>query len=204
MQPPGHDGTVHVKLSSLCTATGFGAFCSGTFAVHPGMTVSAKCQAIVGAISDNCGSAGYDVTVNDCQRAASFTASNVGCPGTQFALGISNDSGTFDQTWQGPLPDGEVENTTGTTGSCTPTPAPPANLRLEKLNGGSDLRLTWEDASGADDYIVFDDAAPNGIFNDVVGTSQDGATGLTIPITPGNAFYLVAARNSACGVGSKR
>jgi hypothetical protein len=144
------------------------------------------------------------VTVNDCPLAASFTVSNVGCPGTQFALGISNASGTFDQTYQGPLPDGESESTTGTTGSCTPRPAPAGDLLLAKVNGGSQLRLSWQGAANADGYLVFEDTASNGMFSTVVGATPSGTTGLTIPMAPGNRFYLVAAQNSACGVGPKR
>jgi len=140
LQPPVRDATVYLRLSSLCTATGAAASCNGSFTVYPGMPVGLKCQAIVDAISNNCSPAGYAVTENNCRLAASLTASNLGCPATQFALGLSNDPALFDQTGQGPLPDGESDSITGTTGSCVPMPGPVGNLRLVTLSGGDDLQ----------------------------------------------------------------
>jgi len=64
------------------------------------------------------------VTENNCRLAASLTASNLGCPATQFALGLSNDPTVFDQTGQGQLPDGESDSTTGTTGPAHPRQDP--------------------------------------------------------------------------------
>ncbi len=203
LQPPAQDATVYVRLSSLCTATGAGAFCNGSFAVYPGMPVSLKCQAIADAIANNCSAAGYAVTENDCRLAASLTASNVGCPATQFALGLSNDPAIFDQTGQGPLPDGESDSITGTASSCAPMPGPVSNLALETLNGGQDLQLTWDDAANADDYVVFSDTAPNGIFNTVAGTAPSGTPGLTLGMPQGSEFFLVAGSNSSCGLGPK-
>jgi len=167
------------------------------------MSISQKCQAIVDAIANNCSAAGYVVTENNCRLAASLTAGNAGCPGTQFALGLSNDSSVFDQTAQGPLPDGESENTTGTAGSCAPMPGPVSNLRLETLNGGLDLRLTWDDTTNTADYVVFSDASPNGIFNAVAGTAQSGTAGTTVTMPPGSEFYLVAGSNPSCGIGPR-
>src|SRR5439155_9624535 len=93
-------------------------------------------QAIADAISNNCSSAGYAVTENNCRLEATLTASNLGCPETEFALGLSNDPTVFDQTGQGPLPDGESDSTTGTTASCTPMPGPVSNLRLATPSDG--------------------------------------------------------------------
>lgn len=202
-QPPDHTATVYVRLSSLCTVTGASAMCGGNFDVHPGWKLDQKCQAIADAITNNCSSAGYAVTRNDCQRSARFTASNVGCPATPFALGLSNDPAIFDQAGLGPLPDGESENTRGSPAACALTPGPVSNLQLVEVNGGADLRLTWDDTTNADDYIVFSDTAPNGTFDNVVGTAASGASGLTIGMPAGSDFYLVAARNSACGLGPK-
>jgi hypothetical protein len=203
LQPPARDATVYVRLRSLCTATGVIASCSGGFAVYPGMPVSQKCQAIADAIANDCSAAGYGVTVNDCGLEASLTAANLGCPATPFALGLSNDPGVFDQAGQGPLPDGESDNTTGTTDSCDPMPGPAGNLRLATLNDGQEVQLTWDDAANADDYVVFVDTAPNGSFSSVTGTAPSGTPGLTVHTPPGIEFYLVAGRNSACGVGPK-
>src|SRR5882672_11610988 len=103
------------------------------------MQVSEKRQAIADVIANNCSAAGYAVTENNCPSAASLTARNVGCPTTPFALGLSNDPTVFDQTDQGPLPDGESENTIGTTDSCAPMPGHVSNLRLAIPSGGADL-----------------------------------------------------------------
>ena len=203
LQPPVRDATLYVRLSSLCTATGAGAFCNDSFAVYPGMPVSLKCQAIADAIANDCSPAGYVVTENNCRLAASLTASNAGCPATQFALGLSNDPAVFDQTAQGPLPDGESDSITGTAASCAPMPGPVSNLRVATASAGVDLQLTWDDTMNADDYVVFSDTAPNGIFNTVAGTAQNGTAGATLTPPPGSEFYLVAGSNSACGVGPK-
>src|SRR5262245_20925340 len=85
LQAPAQNATVYVRLSSLCTATGQGAFCNGQFSVHPGMTASQKCQAIADTITNHCAGAGYGLTVNECAIGALLTASNVDCPGTAFA-----------------------------------------------------------------------------------------------------------------------
>lgn len=204
LQPPARDATVYVLLRSLCTATGVLASCSGSFAVYPGMPVTQKCQAIADAIANDCSAAGYAVTVNDCGLEASLTAGNLGCPETPFALGLSNDPGVFDQAGQGPLPDGESESTTGTTDSCSPMPDPPSHLRIEAVDGGQDLQLTWDAAVNADDYVVFVDTAPNGPFSSVAGIAPSGTPGLTVSTPPGIEFYLVAGRNQTCGVGPKR
>ena len=66
--------------------------------MHPGMTTTQKCQQLANVVTQSCAGAGYAVTVSDCAIDAFFTASHVDCPGTEFALGISNSAGTFDQT----------------------------------------------------------------------------------------------------------
>ena len=83
-------------------------------------------------------------------------------------------------------------------------PGIPANLRLTPLDGGVNFQLTWDDATNADDYVVFSDTAPDGMFETVAGIAQSGATGLTVAVPSGNELYLVAGRNPDCGVGPKR
>jgi hypothetical protein len=200
--PPAQDATVYVRLSSLCTATGAGAFCNGSFTVFPGMPVAAKCQAIANVVSNDCSTAGYVVTRDDCATTASFTASNLGCPPTPFALGLSNDPEVFDQTDAGPMPDGETERITGSNATCALTPGPVSNLQLALVNGGANLQLTWDAATDADDYIIYSDAAPNGSFSTVEGTARNG-NGYRLSLPAGSEFYLVAGRNAACGVGPK-
>jgi hypothetical protein len=200
LHSPTRDAVVYVKLSSLCTATGAGAFCGGSFSVQQGISRTVKCQAIVDAISNNCATAGYVVTTDDCPSTASFTATNPGCPGTQFAVGISNDPAVFDQTEQ-PLSDGESE---ATTGICAPMTGPVSNLRVDKVPGGSELSLTWDAAANAQSYVVFTDGSANGPFGDIAGSTTYPTTGLTMPMPPGARFYLVAGRNATCGVGAER
>jgi hypothetical protein len=196
---PTHDAVVYVKLSSVCTATGAGGSCGGSFSVPHGLSRPAKCQAIVDAISSNCAATGYAVTADDCPSTSSFTATHPGCPGSQFAVGISNDPFVFDQTEQ-TLPDGESESTTGV---CAPVAGPVSNLRVDKLPGGSGLSLTWDAAANAQSYVAFTDGSANGPFGDIAGSNTYAATELTIPMPPGVQFYLVAARNQTCGVGAE-
>jgi hypothetical protein len=196
---PTRDAVVYVKLSSLCTATGAGASCGGSFSVQHGLSRLAKCQAIVDAISNNCATAGYVVSTDRCSSTSSFTATNPGCPGTQFAVGISNDPAIFDQTEQ-TLPDGESESTAGT---CAPVAGPVSNLRVGKLSGGSGLSLTWDSAANAQSYVAFTDGSANGPFGDIAGSNTYAATELTIPMPPGVQFYLVAGRNATCGMGTE-
>jgi hypothetical protein len=200
---PDHEDTVYLRMSSLCTATGAGAFCSGSFPVDPTMTTSRKCQAIADAIANDCSAAGYVVTMNDCQLESTLVASNLGCPATPFALGLSNDPAIFDQTGQGTLPDGENEKITGTS-SCSPMPGTVDNLQLVAAADGSEVLLTWSDTADATDYLVFSDTDPNGIFSTVVATATSGATGVTVGTLSGDEYFLVAGRNSSCGVGPKR
>jgi hypothetical protein len=197
---PTQDAVVYVNLSSLCTATGAGAFCGGRFSVQHGLSRFAKCRAIADAISNDCATTGYAVATDDCPSTATFTVTNSECPGTQFALGISNDSAVFDQTEQ-PLPDGESETTTGT---CAPVAGPVSNLRVDKIASGSDLSLTWDAAANAQMYDVFEDGSANGSFGAIAGSTTYATTELTIPVPPGVEFYLVAGKNETCGVGTER
>ena len=197
---PMRDATVYVKLSSLCRQTGAVATCGGSFAVSAALSIPQKCEAIAQTVAGNCGPAGYSVTADDCALTGSFTATNVGCPGTQFALGVSNDPGDFDQADQPALPDGESELTEGW---CQPMPGTVAGLRVEKVSGGSSIRLTWNPVANADDYTAFDDPASAGSFDAPVGTTADPASGLTVAMPQGTEFYLVAGSNTTCGAGPK-
>jgi hypothetical protein len=76
-----------------------------------------------------------------------------------------------------------------------------SNLRVQKINGGVNLKLTWNNTTNATDYVVFADVAPNGSFTTQIGTSASGVTGLTIATPSTNRYYLVAGRNATCGVG---
>ena len=86
---------------------------------------------------------------------------------------------------------------------CAPTPGQVTNLQVETANGGADLFFTWTDLPAANDYVVFEDAAPDDVFSTEAGTATSGVSGLTIPMPPGTKFYLVAGRNITCGLGPK-
>jgi len=200
---PTHDATVTLRMSALCTATGAGESCGGSFPVFSGMSASQKCQAIADAIANDCSSVGYVVSMNDCLGESTLVASNLSCPDTAFALGLSNDAGVFDETANGPMPDGETDRISGTLESCTPKPGTVGNLRTVEIPGGTDVRLTWDDTTDATDYVVFSDTSPNGVFSTVVGTASSGVTGFTLGTLSGNEYFLVAGRNSSCGIGPK-
>jgi hypothetical protein len=198
LQAPASTATVYVRLSSLCTSTGAAATCEGSFAVHAGMPLSEKCASIAQAIASNCAAAGYAVSTNDCASSASLTASNTGCPGTQFAVGLSNDPSVFDQSANGPLPDGEAE------AICAPPPGSATDLRLAKLGSGSGLHLSWTDAANSGTYSVFADPAAGGTFDAAAGTATSGAVGVDMAMPAPTEFFLVAAGNATCGAGPKR
>ncbi len=85
--------------------------------------------------------------------------------------------------------------------TVTSPPSEVADLFLETVDGGATLRFTWSPAAGASDYVVRGNSAPDGAFTTVVGAWPDPAFGLSVPITPGTEFYLVAARDPICGEG---
>jgi hypothetical protein len=94
-----------------------------------------------------------------------------------------------------------------TSGSATitvnagPTPGAVTNLRLQRVNSGASLLMTWNNATNSSDYIVYEDTTPGGNLATQTGTSTSGATGLTIATPSASKFYLVAGRNATCGVG---
>ena len=65
--------------------------------------------------------------------------------------------------------------------------------------------MVWTDVAEADDYVVFSGIDPTTIFNDAVGVSTSGVTGLSSPVPAGPlVFYRVAGRNAVCGVGPQK
>ena len=67
------------------------------------------------------------------------------------------------------------------------------------------LRLRWEAAAGAEEYLVLQDTIPNGGFTTVVGVAPAGDPSLSMPIPPGDLLYfLVAGHNQGCGLGPIR
>ena len=76
-----------------------------------------------------------------------------------------------------------------------------ANLRLQKINSGANLKLTWNNTTNATDYVLYEENVADGTFTTSTATSTSGVTGITIPMPSVNKFYLVAGRNATCGVG---
>lgn len=80
-------------------------------------------------------------------------------------------------------------------------PSSAGNVRIQKIGGN--IKLTWNNVSGASDYVVYFDSAASGTFASTAGTATDGPTGLTIAIPASTRYYLVTARN-ACGESPKK
>ena len=78
------------------------------------------------------------------------------------------------------------------------------DLDVRTENGGATIRFTWAATAGATDYVVRSDVNPDSGFPVVVGSASDPAAGLTVPMTAGTEFFLVAARSALCGEGPLR
>lgn len=74
------------------------------------------------------------------------------------------------------------------------------NLMVDR--NGSTLTFNWSDTPTATDYVVFQDASPQGLFVTQTGSAASGATGLTVQAPLASRYYLVAGR-SGCGIGPK-
>lgn len=118
-------------------------------------------------------------------------------PGSPFVRVVfTNTNSTFDGF-------GFDDMSIGSVGQCSPLPGAATSLLVQKSNGGADLQFTWVDASDADDQVMFSDQNPAGRFDEVVGTSPSGGSGLTIAMPSSTRYYLVAGSNSTCGAGEK-
>ncbi len=125
----------------------------------------------------------------------------------QYFPAIGTDGmGSFVVVWESLGQDGDNSGVFGqrvSYESCSPLPGEVTDLTLDLVSMGSSLRLTWANVSGADDYVIFQDALPGGPFTVVSGTAANGTSGLTIPVPPGQVYYKVAGRSAACGMGPK-
>jgi hypothetical protein len=74
---------------------------------------------------------------------------------------------------------------------------------LDTAKVAGQLKITWSDVAGFADYVVYEDASPDGTFVTVTGTAATGVSGVTVPLPAEPRFYRVAARNAACGAGPK-
>ena len=84
---------------------------------------------------------------------------------------------------------------------CT-EPLETEKLVAKKSPDGATLTFLWQAALYADDYLLYQDASPDGAFGIIVGTAPDGDTGVTLPVTTASRYYLVAGRND-CGIGPR-
>ncbi len=83
--------------------------------------------------------------------------------------------------------------------------APTLEVAVLQARPAPVLLFRWEESAGADEYVVLQDAAPNGSFMTELGTSSAGDPTLRVPIPPGDILYfLVAGRNLGCGLGPIR
>jgi DNA-binding beta-propeller fold protein YncE len=73
------------------------------------------------------------------------------------------------------------------------------NVRLQKLNAGVALRLTWNASPAAEHYTTYEDPEPDGTFSTPTGSSV--APGLVVPMPDESLYYLVAGSNLFCGEG---
>ncbi|MBN2384781.1 FG-GAP repeat protein [bacterium] len=86
-----------------------------------------------------------------------------------------------------------------------PSEVPEDSFMLEKSTDGSEITMTWQDVSGGEFYVVFNDSNPAGSFETELAGSSSGSVGLTVAMpTESIVYYLVAGANDTCGLGPKR
>jgi len=116
-----------------------------------------------------------------------------------------NATGDFVVTWYSFEQDGDDQGIFGQRFHCDPIPGMVSALTVDLAHNGTQLHFGWDDAAGADDYVVMQDASAAGSFMNMTGTAPDGASGLMVPLPPGTfRYYLVAGRNGSCGYGPLR
>jgi len=87
---------------------------------------------------------------------------------------------------------------------CTPRAGHVDDLQVEPISAGAELYFSWTDLPGADHYVLYEADGPFGPCLDEAGSAASGMVGITVPAPAGDAFYLLAAGNSACGLGARR
>ena len=74
---------------------------------------------------------------------------------------------------------------------CSVSPDPITDLRIEKIVNGYQLRFTWTDVGGAEEYLLYEDSAPDGEFQDLVDIATSGTTGIDAPVLFLDGFFLL-------------
>jgi hypothetical protein len=87
---------------------------------------------------------------------------------------------------------------------CGSRPPDVTDLKLEMINAGADLRFTWTDVAGADEYWLYECGwRPSEPCTGPVAVAATGSAGIVIPSTTGSGFYLMASATVACGPGPR-
>jgi len=81
---------------------------------------------------------------------------------------------------------------------CATQPDPVTDLRIEKLLGGWKLRFSWSDVGGAQEYLLYQDTAPDGTFEEFVDTATTGETGIEVQSSFLDGFFLLSS-TAVCG-----
>jgi len=87
--------------------------------------------------------------------------------------------------------------------ACSPEPGHVADLQVA-ITGGGELYFSWSDLPGSTGYVLYEDGVPNGPALSEAGSAVSGASGITLEMPPGDAFYLLAVSNAVCGTGPRR
>jgi hypothetical protein len=82
------------------------------------------------------------------------------------------------------------------------TPGEVQDLTVSISEDGSDLTFGWNSSDPVLSFIVFEDTAADGTFDDVAATASGFLPQIVLPTPAGSRFYLVAGRNG-CGIGPK-
>ena len=85
---------------------------------------------------------------------------------------------------------------------CAEVPPEVPSLRAELTAAGTEIRLTWDDVVGADDYVVFGADEPDQPFTRQIAIAANGAAGVGLATATAPGFFLVGARNG-CGIGPR-
>ena len=111
----------------------------------------------------------------------------------------SDDAGSYDCVVHDGCPDMQTYVTPAATLTVHGAIPEVPGLMLRKENMGADLHFTWQNVENAVDYVVRQDTEPDGPFDTVTGTADDGTEGLTVPMPEGEIlFFEVHGRNPGC------
>jgi hypothetical protein len=188
-----YDGAGAQVTGESCSATSSSVDTVGAYAVR-----GASGQAYVLLFNKATTNQSVQVTVSGGLGGSSMALYGFDASHRLSSMGtVSQSGGVFTVG----MPGRSARLAVGTTTPCA-VPAAVSGVTLAKVSGGSSVKLTWQNASGATSYVVNEDVSPSGTFSTQTGTATDGTVGLTIPTASGLRYYLVTAVN-ACGSGPR-